>query len=180
MKISHLIPAALAFAATTACTEQTVEADGTEINDSSLTELVRSSDDTAALASALDRTGLSAVFDGPGGYTILAPSNEALSPIAAGNPDDGQSALVAAILRDHIMPGQLDLAAIESAIESSGGSVSIATVGSGTLTFTREGGALSVKLNESDRSAKLTGAEKQGNNGGLLMIDRLLVVPPDE
>lgn len=177
---AFLLPAALALAAMTACSDQSEQTDAPMAEGESLAAIIADDAETSAMAAALDRTGLAGVFDGPGGYTVLVPVNAALDPIAAGNGDDGNNAVVAAILREHILPGQLDLAAISEAIDANDGKVAVSTVGKDEVVLTRDGDVITARLADGDRTARLTGTERQGPNGGVLMIDRLLVVPPSD
>lgn len=177
---AFLLPVAFMLAALTGCSDSTEQPDVATAEDETLASIIADDAESSAMAAALERTGLSGVLDGPGGYTVLVPVNSALEPIAAGNGDEGNSAVVAAILREHILPGQLDIAAISSAIEANDGRVTVSTVGKDKVVLTKDGDVITARLAGGDRTARLTGTERQGPNGGMLMIDRLLVVPPSD
>lgn len=171
-------PVALAIVAAACSDGAEVSRPSTETDDT-LTAIVSNTQDTSALASALERTGLAGALEGPGSYTVLAPGNESFRPLAAGSGDESDKAVVAAILREHILPGQLEIDAISDAIDANGGSISVATVGNGNVEFAKDGDTITAKLASGEQTAKLTGAEKQGRNGGILMIDRPLQLPPE-
>lgn len=177
---AFILPAALVLTAMTACSDQSEQPGVPTAEGKSLAAIIADDPETSEMAAALERTGLAGVFDGPGGYTVLVPANSALDPIAAGNGDDGNNAVVAAILREHILPGQLDLAAISSAIDANDGRVAVSTVGNDEVVLTKDGDVITARLASGERTARLTGTERQGTNGGVLVIDQLLVVPPPE
>lgn len=124
----------------------------------------------ASVAAALAQTGLNTMFDGPGSYTLLAST----APLpAAGNNADSR-AVTAEILRNHILPGSVTRGAIEQAIAKSDGPVTMRTLGTATLQFSRDGSALIVTDPQTGRRATVTGTGRQATNGVLLPIDGLL------
>src|SRR5690606_2675136 len=101
----------------------------------------------SVVAAALGDSGLAQVFDGAGSYTIFAPNDaafDALGETGAALREPGQRAAMAAVLRDHIVPGYLTPTDIEAAIEAQGGSVKVETMGDHSLTFSRADGGVRV------------------------------------
>ena len=150
--------------------------DASEVS-GSLTTVLGEADDVTQVRNAMASTGLDTMLDGPGtSYTIIAPSDAAFE--AAAGEEPLPAPVLAALLREHIIPGHLDSAAIANAIEANGGPVKIATVGQGTLEFSRDGDTLVATHSESGLSARMTGENGQAENGTLLVADALLVTPP--
>lgn len=141
-----------------------------------LAAMIAQDDAHAPIAAALDQTGLNTVFDGPGAYTLLAGA----AGLPATADDAGRRALVAATLRNHILPGSVTRDAIEKAIADTNGAVTMRTLGSATLRFSRDGDTLLVTNSETGRSARITGPGRQATNGVLLPIDRMLSAPVTE
>ncbi|WP_128892022.1 fasciclin domain-containing protein [Erythrobacter sp. HKB08] len=155
-----------------ACTAESDPAGPQEAG--SMMEAVEGNSLTTDVAAALSATGLSGVFDGPGGYTLLAPANGSLSV------NEGEEALVAAVLREHILPGQLDSASIRSAIETNGGPVTVSTFGSGTVEFSLDGDVIVARHSGGTATTRLAADETITGNGALLQIDQPLVSLPAE
>ena len=180
MKTSIIAPVLLATMTLAACSAEpdaTNEA-GAEVQ-ATLLEVLQQTDAASSVADAMGAAGLDSVLEeATGSYTILAPEDGVFEPLT----EEGSTptALLASILREHMLPGQLDIPAIKAAIESNGGPVSVATVGTGTLQFALDGDALTVTHSESGRSAKLSDEAGQAQNGALLLLDSVLVVPPTE
>ena len=117
------------------------------------------------------------MFDGSAPYTLLAPDDDAFGALGETGktlqaPENG--AAMAAILRDHILPGYLTVADIEAALKASGGDpVTMKTMGGKVLSFTREGEALVVSTPDGAR-AKVDGAALRASNGVVIPLDAVL------
>ena len=179
------LPLVAAFAAATltlgACAdeaaveqaEQTGEADP---SGDTLAEALSGAEGLGTVSEALRDVGLTQVFDGAGSYTILAPSDEAFAALgetgeALTEPD--QRAAMAAILRDHIVPGYLTPADIEAAIEAQGGTVQAETMGEQTVRFTRDGDGVRV-TSEDGSTAMIAGEALRASNGVAIPLDGVL------
>ncbi|PKB19540.1 putative surface protein with fasciclin (FAS1) repeats [Novosphingobium kunmingense] len=182
MNYPTLLMAAASALAVTACSDKTPTAAGTEAaaeaaSGDTVAALIDGSADHKTLAGALKSTGIDGVFGGKGDYTVLAPSDAAFTALgdkAATLTAPEQKAVLAAILRDHVIPGTLTPADIGKAIDaSSGKSVTMRTVGSGSVTFTRDGDAIAVASSDGAK-AKVLGAGSVGSNGAVLPVDTLL------
>ena len=171
--------AALALLALPACSadETADQADAeSEPTDDTLAAAISDADGLTVVASALGDSGLAQVFDGAGSYTIFAPNDaafEALGETGAALREPGQSAAMAAVLRDHIVPGYLTPADIESAIEAQGGAVKVETMGDHALTFTRADEGIRV-TSEDGSAAMLTGDALKARNGVAIALDGVL------
>ena len=143
-----------------------------------LASTLAGSDDLGTLAKAVTETGLASVFDGPGAYTVLAPSDAAFAELPQGMvASDEQRAVMVALLRNHIVPGQLDAKSIAEAIAAKQGPVEMRTLGGGKVSFAMEGDALTVSAGE-ERATIDQAGEVIASNGVVLPIDGLLAAPP--
>ncbi len=139
----------------------------------SIAALIAETDGLSSVETLIADAGMAQTFDGMAAYTVLAPTDAALSALGeAYTGDDARPALVA-ILRDHILPGYLTTQDIASAIESSGGPVEMQTMGTGTLTFAMDGDTLTVAGGEGSTPVAITG-EMLGVNGVVIPIDTVL------
>lgn len=179
MKKQIVLPAALALFALSACDSETgaSTASGTELTDATLGEAMASEPQASGLVAAIDKAGLSEIFSAPAGYTVIAPPNEAFEGVGDGT-GGVPTAVLAAMLREHMLPGQLDIDAIRAAIGENGGKVTLATLGTGMIEFTLDGETVVATHVDSKQQVRLTGSGVQANNGALLLADGLLVAPP--
>lgn len=146
-----------------------------------LAEAIDATPEMSTVTAALDGTGLKGVFEGTASYTFLAPTDDAFAALGESGKQltgDGQQALLAAILREHLVPGTLTPDAIRDAINQAGGSVTMRTLGSGTVSFAERDGKL-VVTGPDGRKAQMAGAATAASNGMLIPLDGFLVALPD-
>ena len=137
-------------------------------------------DNLSIMSEAMSQTGLSTMIDGPSSYTVVAPTNAAFEAVEGSNDlieDDAQAPLLAAILREHIIPGALTPETIRTAIEDKGGPVEMRTLGRGTLTFAKNGDNV-VVTSANGTEARLASPAMVGSNGVLFPVDQVLAAPP--
>jgi uncharacterized surface protein with fasciclin (FAS1) repeats len=155
---------------------QTEQETGAEAGNETLAQAISDADDLSMAAKALGDVGLTPVFDGAGSYTILVPNNDAfaaLGDIHETSAGAEHRAALAAILRDHIVPGYLTPADIGAAIDAQGGTVRAETMGEQTLRFTRDGEAIRV-TSEDGSSALIAGDALRASNGVAIPLDGVL------
>ena len=158
-------------------TEEKPSAAATTSANGTLAAAVSGAPGLTTVATALKSTGLSSVFDGSAPYTLLAPDDDAFGALGeAGktlqSPEN--SAALAEILRDHILPGYLTVADIEAALKRAGGKpVTMKTMGGKSVSFVREGEALVVSTPDGAR-AKVDGAAVSATNGVVIPLDAVL------
>lgn len=179
MKIALILPAALALGTLAACNAETdaVALGENSVTDTTLGEAMAAEPRVSSLVEAVEQAGLAQIFEAPAGYTVVAPPNEAFAQIG-GKSSPVPPAILAAMLREHMLPGQLDIDAIRSAIGENGGKVTLATLGTGMIEFTFDGDTVVATHTDTQRKVRLTGSGVQANNGALLLADGLLVEPP--
>lgn len=137
---------------------------------------VAGSADHRKLAAALTDTQLAPVLDGKGDYTLLAPSDAAFGALgdkAAKLGEQEQRPLMIAVLRGHILPGQVTSEAIEAAIARKQGPVEMRTMAGGTVTFAKAGEGYTVS--NGAQTATLASATTAASNGAVLPIDKVLL-----
>ena len=179
MRKTFVLPALLAVFSLAACeSEQATEANAAVTTDSSLSEAMEESPDVSGLVAAIKDAGLTDVFSAPVGYTVIAPPNAAFAEFEGEGDQAVPPAVVAAMLREHMLPGQFDLDAIRKAIADNGGKVSVATLGTGMIDFAMEGDDVVATHSDGGMKVRLTGSTIQANNGALLLADAALTQPP--
>lgn len=152
------------------------EASGTVSNDTLASELADAGS-LSTVSAALKDTGLGSVFDGSAAYTLLAPNDTAFKAVADQNLSAPENkALLAEVLRDHILPGALSEADIAKAIEANGKPVEMTTMGDTTVKFSMDGDKLTMTTGDG-QTAHLAGAEILATNGAALPIDAVLRQP---
>ena len=128
------------------------------------------------LAAALTDTQLAPVLDGKGDYTLLAPSDaafDALGEKGAALAAKDQRPLMVAVLRGHILPGQVTPKAIEAAIARKQGPVEMRTMAGGTVKFAKAEDGFTVT--NGAQTATLASATTAASNGAVLPIDKVLL-----
>lgn len=109
---------------------------------------VMASPDHSTLANAVRQAEVAAALSGPGPITLFAPTNEAFAAYGA----EMMSALMqpaakeqlAQILRYHVIPGALDLAAITAQAEAAGGSLTLRSIEGSPIIVRLDQGAVSL------------------------------------
>ena len=173
------LPGMLALAA---CSEGAPEAttvnEEAEVGNQSIAAIIAADDDLSSIEALLSDAGLAGVFDGNAPYTVLAPTNAAFETLGTDFTGDEARAAQVAVLREHIMPGHMALADIQSAIETEGGPVEMETMGDGTLTFSMDGDQLMVASTDGGEPVRLV-SQMQGVNGVVIPVDGVLKGMPE-
>ena len=136
------------------------------------------SPDHTTLVAAVKAGGLVDTLEGPGPFTVFAPTNEAFAALPAGTVDTllkpENKATLDKILTYHVVPGSLDTAALDKMIKDGGGSASLKTVQGDTLTVTGHGRHLTVTDEKGD-VATITIANVYQSNGVIMVVDKVLM-----
>jgi uncharacterized surface protein with fasciclin (FAS1) repeats len=176
--------AAAALLPLTGCSQKSNEAASEKSaspapSDDTLAAELAQTTDLSTLNHALRDTGLSQVFDNGASYTIFAPTDAAFDKLGGAAKSlmkQDQRAVLAAVLRDHIVPGYLTPDDIGTAIDSQGGQVKVRTMGDHKLTFTRDGNGYRV-TSEDGSSAMIAGDPVAASDGVAIPVDGLLKKP---
>ncbi len=163
-----------------ACSSSEDDAASQEVGNETLASALADGSDIDMVSDALKDTGLAQVFDGTAAYTVLAPTDEAFAVLEPQEGEDtdeeSRRAIVAAVLREHVLPGALSPTDIENAITAQGGPVTIRTMGEGTIKFAMDGETLTI-TDEEGESASMVGDPILASNGVVIPIDTVLKQP---
>src|SRR5512144_1298320 len=177
--------AALAFAPVAATPtlaqmkEQTVTVGGAPMYPSkNIIQNAVNSKDHTTLVAAVKAAGLVDTLQGPGPFTVFAPTNDAFAKLPAGTVDtllkpENKDALVG-VLTYHVVPGRYTAKDIMSMIKKDGGKTTLKTVEGEDLTFEAKDGALWVWDSKGD-AAKITIKNVMQSNGVIHVIDAVLM-----
>ena len=136
------------------------------------------SDDHTTLVAAVKAAGLVDTLEGPGPFTVFAPTNEAFAKLPAGTVDTllmtENKATLTKILTYHVVSGRMDSKEIAKAIKAGNGRAELTTVSGGKLWAGMEGKDI-VLTDEKGGMAKVTIANVTQSNGVIHVIDAVLL-----
>jgi uncharacterized surface protein with fasciclin (FAS1) repeats len=136
------------------------------------------SKDHTTLVAAVKAAGLVDTLEGPGPFTVFAPTNEAFDKLPAGTVDTllkpENLAQLKKILTYHVVAGKLTAKDIAKQIKAGGGKATLTTVEGGTLTAMMQDGKL-VLTDEKGGTATVTIANVFQSNGVIDVIDTVLM-----
>lgn len=136
------------------------------------------SKDHTTLVTAVKAADLVATLKGKGPFTVFAPTNAAFAKLPAGTVEallkPESKAKLTSILTYHVVSGNLDAAAVTSAVNAGKGKAEVTTVQGEKLTVTLEGGK--VKLTDAKGgSVFVISADLKGSNGVVHVIDGVVL-----
>jgi uncharacterized surface protein with fasciclin (FAS1) repeats len=134
--------------------------------------------DDRRFAEAVRAAGLDRTLRGPGPYTVLVPADAAFDKLPAGTLDtlmkpEGRAELTR-LLTFHVLPGTILAEDIGKAIDSGGGKASLATMGGGSLTATKQGDSI-VIADGAGGKATVTKADDKRANGVIHRVNGVLM-----
>jgi uncharacterized surface protein with fasciclin (FAS1) repeats len=136
------------------------------------------SDDHTTLVAAVKAAGLLDTLEGPGPFTVFAPTNAAFAKLPAGTVDTllmtENKATLAKILTYHVVSGRMDAKDIARAIKTGNGKAELTTVSGGKLWASMQGKDL-VLTDEKGGVAKVTISNVTQSNGVIHVIDTVLL-----
>ncbi|HEY5048432.1 MAG TPA: fasciclin domain-containing protein [Rhizomicrobium sp.] len=136
------------------------------------------SKDHTTLVAAVKAGGLVDTLEGPGPFTVFAPTNEAFAALPAGTVDTllkpANKATLDKILTYHVVPGRLDSATLDQEIASGGGKAMLKTVEGETLSVSGSGRDLTVTDEKGD-TAQVTIPNVYQSNGVIMVVDKVLM-----
>ena len=137
------------------------------------------SPDHTTLVSAVQAAGLAETLQGPGPYTVFAPTNAAFDALPAGTVDgllepDSKDELTG-VLTYHVVEGSLDAAALTQQIEAGNGEARLTTVAGGEL-VAKANPAGGVTITDAQgNTANVTTADLRSSNGVIHVVDKVLM-----
>ena len=130
------------------------------------------------LVAAVTAAGLVETLQGPGPFTVFAPTNAAFDLLPAGTvttllrPENKEA--LAGILAYHVVAGKLDSKELSKWIKNGKGSYELKTVQGGKLWIMAKGNQLLLK-DEKGGIATITAADAFQSNGVIHVIDRVVL-----
>ncbi len=195
MKIRKLVPLAMSAGLLAACTQtmastpttpapmamaDTVTVGGQPMYPTKdiVSNAVNSADNTTLVA-AVKAAGLVSTLQGPGPFTVFAPTNEAFNALPAGTVptllQPANKAKLTAVLTYHVVPGRLDFAALSQAIAAGGGKAMLTTVQGGMLTAMMNGPHNITITDAAGGVAQISTYDVYQSNGVIQVIDKVLL-----
>ncbi len=135
------------------------------------------SKDHTTLVAAVKAAGLVDTLEGPGPFTVFAPTNEAFKKLPAGTVDTllkpENKATLTKILTYHVVPGKLSASALGKMVDDGGGKAELKTVAGDSLTVMRKGKGLTLTDDKGD-VAMITIANVNQSNGVIHVINAVM------
>lgn len=134
------------------------------------------SKDHTTLVALVKQAGLVQTLEGPGPFTVFAPTNEAFAKLPKATVDKvtGDKALLTKVLTYHVLAGKFDSQAIAAQIQAGGGKAELKTVEGENITAMMDGNDL-VLVDAHGGKAKVTIANVNQSNGVIHVIDAVLI-----
>ncbi len=136
------------------------------------------SKDHTTLVAAVKAAGLVPTLEGPGPFTVFAPTNEAFAKLPPGTvamllkPEN--KAMLTKILTYHVVPGRYTTARLKSMVKMGHGTAMLKTVEGEPLTFSVNGGHLYVEGAKSG-VAEVTIPNVMQSNGVIQVVNSVLL-----
>ena len=178
-KMNGLLLSVITLMATFALAQKDPMVGGQEMYPSkNIVENAMNSPDHTTLVAAVKAAGLVETLEGPGPFTVFAPTNEAFDKLPAGTVDNlvkpENKEMLTKILTYHVVAGKLSAADLKKQIKEGHGEASLKTVSGGTLTAMMQGRDIVLKDEKGD-VAKVTIANVFQSNGVIHVIDTVLM-----
>jgi len=162
MKINHLIPAiALFVSAVCSLTAQAASTDTTK----DIVAVASGAGNFTTLVTAIKAAGLVETLQGPGPFTVFAPTDAAFAKLPKGTLEDllkpENKAKLAGILTYHVVPGKVMAADVKTMMAK--------TVNGQELDIKVKDGAVTVN------NAKCTKTDIDASNGVIHVVDTVLM-----
>ncbi|MBA4853712.1 fasciclin domain-containing protein [Emticicia sp. BO119] len=171
--ISLLLVSALISLGTFAqeTSDRTVMVGGSEMSSyKNVVANIMNSKEHTKLVALLRSAGLVTTLQGPGPFTVFAPTNDAFMKMGA----TPSKSTLTKVLKYHVIDGKWDSNDIMAGMNGNGGSLSLKTMQGGSLKFSMIGGDLMV-TDENGMTAKVTTKDIYQSNGVAHVIDSVLM-----
>jgi uncharacterized surface protein with fasciclin (FAS1) repeats len=178
--VATLVLAAVAATPTQAqMKEQTVTVGGAPMYPSkNIIQNAMNSKDHTTLVAAVKAAGLVETLQGPGPFTVFAPTNAAFGKLPAGTVDSllkpQMKEKLSAVLTYHVVPGRLSAKDLWEASNKGGGKAKFKTVEGEELTVEFKGQALTIR-DAKGNASRVTIQNVFQSNGVIHVIDSVLM-----
>jgi uncharacterized surface protein with fasciclin (FAS1) repeats len=139
---------------------------------------VNSADHTTLVA-AVKAAGLVETLEGPGPFTVFAPTNEAFDKLPAGTVDTlvkpENKATLTKVLTYHVVAGRLSAADLKKQIKAGHGTAELTTVEGGKLWVSMHDGDQIMLKDEKGGTATVTIPNVFQSNGVIHVIDTVVM-----
>ena len=143
-----------------------------------ITSAVVANPQFSTLASALTAAELTATLEGPGPFTVFAPTNDAFGLLSAATREQlmlpANKAVLARILSYHVVAGRVTAADLAQQIAAGGGTAQLQTVAGVPLTAQKEGDLI-VLTGANNSRAYVTQGDMAMSNGVVHVVNGVLV-----
>lgn len=141
-----------------------------------IVENAMNSKDHTTLVSLVKKAGLVSTLEGPGPFTVFAPTNAAFAALPKATVDKVTSddALLKKVLTYHVVPGRLTTEDIMSQIKTGGGTAMLKTVEGDSITATMDGSHIKL-AGAGGGTATITIANVAQSNGEIQVINGVLM-----
>ena len=143
-----------------------------------IVENAMNSADHTTLVAAVKAAGLVPTLEGPGPFTVFAPTNAAFAKLPAGTVDTllkpENKAQLTKILTYHVVAGKWSAEDLMKMIKKGGGTAELKTVSGGKLWAMMDGKMVVLK-DEKGMVAKITQTDVNQSNGVIHVIDTVLM-----
>src|SRR5450432_3099746 len=178
-KMAVLLLSIVAMAATLAVAGSDPMVGGHEMSPAkNIIQNAVNSDDHTTLVAAVKAAGLVDTLQGPGPFTVFAPTNEAFAKLPAGTVDTllkpENKATLTAILTYHVVSGKWDAKMLMAKIKEGNGSTQLTTVQGGKIWAMMKNDKIMLK-DEKGNMATVTIPNVYQSNGVIFVIDRVLM-----
>jgi uncharacterized surface protein with fasciclin (FAS1) repeats len=141
-------------------------------------ENAMNSADHTTLVAAVKAAGLVETLEGPGPFTVFAPTNEAFAKLPAGTVETllkpENKATLTKVLTYHVVSGRLSASDLKKQIKSGNGTAELTTVEGGKLWASQDGNQIVLK-DEKGGSAMVTIPNVFQSNGVIHVIDTVVM-----
>lgn len=159
--------------------EKTVEVGGAPMYPSkNIVQNAVNSKDHTTLVAAVKAAGLVETLQGPGPFTVFAPTNTAFEKLPAGTVESlvkpENKAMLTGILTYHVVPGKIDSKELAAWIKKGNGKTELTTVAGGKLWAMMEGKNIVIKDEKGNKSL-VTIKDVYQSNGVIHVVDTVLM-----
>lgn len=143
-----------------------------------IVENASTANNLTSLVAAVKAAGLVQTLEGPGPFTVFAPTNKAFDKLPAGTvktllkPENKEQ--LTKVLTYHVVPGRITAADLMEKIKDGGGKASLKTVNGETLTASMQGKHV-ILTDAKGGTAMVTQANVLQANGVVYVIDAVLM-----
>jgi uncharacterized surface protein with fasciclin (FAS1) repeats len=153
--------------------------DGTEATtDKNIVALAQGNPEASTLVTAVTAAGLAETLSGSGPFTVFAPSNAAFAKVDKATLDGllkpESKAKLAALLKYHVVAGNVKAADLAKLIADGNGTATVTTLNGGSLKASMNGDKI-VLTDAKGGKSTVTAADLVASNGTVHMVDTVVM-----